>query len=131
MALGNRFVPLRLSLIEEGELLEAVDEALADMQHRLTEYTQQWGEQAKGAKASLKLEVTLKVTNPTEAHVEVAGRLATSLPKRPVRVTSAFANRTDEGAYALFVRDSGSTAGDPTQMHLPTPDSRAAQAQKD
>lgn len=126
MALGNAFVPLRLPLVEEGMFQLAIDEAMADVQQGLAAYVEAWKDGAKGAKACVKFELVFKVDNPRDGHFSVESKVTTTMPKRPSRVTAAIAcpNTRADGTKVLdlFVRDSGSTPGDPTQYHLPTPE---------
>ena len=47
-------------------------------------------------------------------------------PARPIKVTASMSgskkNRKGDNVPVLFVRDTGSTAGNPRQMHIPLPD---------
>ena len=130
MATGNKWVPLTLELIEEGEFKRALDEKLAEAQQILVEHVERWGEKGKGAKAVLKMSVELKCEAVEEGVFSVSSKLTLDRPGRPIKVTASMSGSEKNGEGdtipILFVRDSGSTAGNPRQMHIPLPDTEPA-----
>lgn len=123
MATGNSFVPLNLDLIEEGDFKAALNAHLAKAQKELVEFVERWGERAGKAKASLEMTIVLECQSVEDGVFSISPTLKLKLPARPCRATAAMSGYDRKAQQAvLFVRDTGSTPGDPTQMHLPRPD---------
>lgn len=121
MATGNTYVPLTLELIEEGQFKLDLDQALRTAQSQLVEFTERWQDRAVKAKASVEMSIEFEVANVEDGFFSITPKLKVKLPARPGRVTAAMAGEDRKrGELCLFVRDTGSTPGDPTQMHLPT-----------
>jgi hypothetical protein len=116
--------PLTLGLIAEGRFLQAANEDLLDMQAKLLEYTTVHGDEAKGAKARLIIEITLAVEAPKDEMFSIRAVTKTALPSRPASVTLAVADETRDGAPCLAVRRSGSDELTPRQGKLATADGR-------
>lgn len=124
MASGNDFIPLTLSLIEEGAFVDAINYGIAQLQHDMVEHVEAWGERAAKAKAQIKIEINLSLLSVEDGHFMIESKLSLKAPGRPSKITAAFGGEIKEdgkatGQRALFVRGSGSTEGDPTQRHLP------------
>jgi len=123
MATGNTFLPLSLELIEEGAFKQALDRYLLKAQGELVEFVELWGERAGKAKAKVEMSIELECQSVEDGIFTITPRLTLKLPARPPRVTAAMGGHDPNAMqHVLFVRDTGSTPGDPTQMHLPTPD---------
>lgn len=121
MATGNQYVPLTLELIEEGQFREDLDKAIAKAQEQLVQHVEHWQERATKAKAVVEMNLTFEVANVEDGFFSITPNLKVKLPARPGRTTAAMAGYDRKAKQAvLFVRDTGSTPGDPTQMHLPT-----------
>lgn len=124
MARGNTFKPLTLELVEEGNFLKDADEALHKAQVKLVQHVLDHGLRSKKGKAEIKMTISLEITDVDDEGSEPEGMYAittkidTKLPGRPSRVTGSFAQEDDNGDLVLFVRDTGSTAGNPRQMKL-------------
>ncbi|HET99699.1 hypothetical protein LCGC14_0274050 [marine sediment metagenome] len=124
---GNQFVPLDLGLIEEGAFLASVNRAICKAQDELVRHVEAWGERAGKAKAVIDVSIELKCENPTpgEGFYTITPTLKIKLPARPPKTTSAMAGFDKARDQAcLFVRETGSTEGDPNQMHLPMGDAK-------
>ena len=122
MATGNSFVPLTLGLIEEGEFLLALNQHMAKAQAALVEHVEHWGERAGKAKAIVEMSIELQCQSVDDGVFTITPTLKLKLPARPPRPTAAMSGFDPVQKQAvLFVRDGGSTPGDPTQMHFPTP----------
>lgn len=120
----KQFEPLTLDLIDEGTFVVQGNADLLRLQKDLLEYVEAWGEQAKGAKATLVLKVTLRCDNPEHEVYSIKTDSELKLPRRPSTVSNAIADMTEDNKPALFVRRSGSDAGDPRQKKLATHDGR-------
>ena len=124
MARGNEFTPLTLDLIEEGSFREAIERALADAQGELVRHVDKWEERAGKAKAEVNISIKFTCESTKDGVYSIEPTLKVKTPARPPRITAAFGgpltrNGETTGEMALFVRGSGSTAGDPFQTHVP------------
>lgn len=120
---GNNFVPLTLELIEEGEFIERVREKFREAQVALIDHVAQFGEEAKKAKAKVDVSIEISVASRKDNLFAIKPKVKLETPGHPVRATAAFAVKEagEDGQPMLFVRGSGSTQGDPSQMHLDLP----------
>ena len=118
----RKFLPLRLGLVEEGELLEEFDETFKKVQRNLIEHVKRF---RAGGKASVSLTVSLGVTDVEQELFSVETKVSSKLPSRPARMTLATIATDDDGQETLFCRVSGTTAEEPRQGRLCTDDGRA------
>lgn len=121
MTASNQFTPLTLDLIEEGEFRDAIDKAIQVAQHDLASHVAHWGERAGKAKAEVCATIKMECSSSEDGVYSVEASLKIKAPSRPTRVTAAFSSQLSGGHLGLFVRGTGSTQGDPKQMHLPIP----------
>jgi len=127
MTTGNTFVPLTLELIEEGAFKKALDRHIAEAQAGLVEFVETWGERSGKAKAVIDMTIEIECQSIEDGIYSVTPKLKLKMPARPPRTTAAMSGsqknpRTGETELCMFVRDTGSTPGDPNQMHLPLPE---------
>lgn len=118
----TQYTPLTLPLIEEGQLMADLEAAFASLQAQLVAFREVYGDNARGAKATLALKIVLvSSTNKDDPHTfGVKSTLHTSAPNRPATITIAQGDvNPDTGQPALFVRLEGSTEDPPRQAHLP------------
>jgi len=116
---------LTIELIEEGRLLQDVDEALGEIQCGLIEYRKRWGDAAaEKAKGTVTLKLTVCCDDPKNDLYSVKGEVQVSVPKRPARTTVALEDKEQDGTPALFARASGTTEDAPGQKVLCTRDGR-------
>ena len=125
MSFGNEFVPFDINLIEEGCFMEDVHREVGKVQQQLAGYVDQYGEEARKAKASVTIKIDLEVDSVKDKTFKIKGSYKSTGPNRPKRTTSAFlvSGQRDpktgkETGPQLFIRGTGSTPGDPRQMHL-------------
>lgn len=119
MTIGNGLVPLTLELIEEGEFALALNEHLQLAQSDLIEHVEKWGERAGKAKAIVEMTIELECASVDDGVYAITPKLKLKTPARPPRATAAMSGYDKaQGQAVLFVRQSGSTPGDPRQMHF-------------
>jgi len=111
---------LELGLIEEGELLKAVNDDLKAAHQAIAAYMEEHGDRAEGAKAEMNLKITFKVENVDTGMVSIKGTTKVVSPTRPASVSMAMSEEDDEGFMGLFVKKSGSEAASPRQGSLCT-----------
>ena len=111
--------PLRLELIEEGNLIDKVNTAIADVQRRLLLHVGEYGDKAKKAKAKVTLVLTLVAEDVDNGSYSIATEVKKVVPDAPVKVTIATSGEREGGSPCLFVRASGSTHDSPRQALLP------------
>ncbi len=124
-----KFVPLDISLIDEGRFVAAAAEEFAAAQDALYKFKKKYGEGAQGAKAKIKIEVVLSIDSVDESDADfdlfgISASVKKDLPARPKIVSKAIAGETDKGEGALFVRQTGSSAHTPAQTKLCTNNGR-------
>lgn len=120
--------PVRLELLEEGRLVDGLNEDLARATKALIDHVQEYGVEATTkSKAKITLEITLAPVNAADGTFAYSAKVKTSLPGRPAYATTAILDRDalDGNKQTLFVRASGGDDGDPRQMRLSTDDGRA------
>lgn len=116
---------LSVELIEEGRLLDDVNEALAEVEDALIAYRERWGDAAaEKAKGVITLKLTVCCDDPANALYSVKGEVQTAAPKRPARTTIALQDFEQDGTAALFARASGTSHDSPRQKVLCTEDGR-------
>lgn len=123
MAFGNEFVPLDINLIEGGVFMEDVHQEIEKLQTKLAAYLSDYGQEAGKAKATVTLKIELEVDSVKDKTFKISGSFKSTAPTRPKRTTTAFlldGKKNKKGVVVpqLFIRGTGSTAGDPRQMHL-------------
>jgi hypothetical protein len=112
----SQFKPLTLDLIEEGDFLKAVNEALLDVQRQLLEVVGRYGAQAcSGMKAGLTVSIGFKMEDMGDRTFSIAGDIRKTVPTRPKVHTVGLSDQLDDGRPALFVRATGSSIDDPRQ----------------
>lgn len=116
---SKQFEPLTLGLVEQGDLLDESNRAFQDMHRQLCRFVEHYGERAKGAAAEMTITIKLKCESVDDRVFGVEGTYKTKMPSRPARNTKAIQVTEDDGTTMLMVRSSGSTPGDPNQLHLP------------
>lgn len=104
-----RMVPLRMSLIEQGDFLGQADVLLAEIQQAALEYAKEHGDKAKNSKTKMTLEITLQCQDPKSLHFSIATQLKTSLPSPPASVSHAMGSDTQDEKLALWVQATGSS----------------------
>lgn len=119
------FVPLDLSLIDQGLFVANAADEFAELQHDLVAYQQKHGEDAAGAKAKFVLEIVLGIEPPvSDDAMSIVAQIKKTMPSRPATTSKAIAGQTDTGEGALFVQVSGSSKAPPGQAALCTQDGR-------
>jgi hypothetical protein len=122
---ATQFVPLELSLINEGVFVEDINDELKDLQTKLALFHRTYGEAAEKATAKLTVEIMLRVENAeAEGAFSIKTGIKSVLPKRPATVSIAIGGVNDDHKLALFVRSSGSDETHPKQLKLATQDGR-------
>lgn len=120
-----KFKVLEMDDVDEGRFMRNVNADLEELQAKLIEHVKQYGKDAtKGAKAKLQIEVSLSFEGRDETDYSIKATTKRVLPGRPACVTVGIADEKDDGAPALFVRQSGSTGDSPKQRVLATQDGR-------
>jgi hypothetical protein len=120
----KRHTPLELELIEEGGFLQRANADLMDVQKALLDFKREHKDAAKGAKATLTIQVTLICENPKEDLFSIKAQTKRTVPARPATVSLAVADEAQDGTPTLFVRRSGSDDAPPAQGKLCTDDGR-------
>lgn len=103
--MAQHYKPLTLERLEYGRFVPAVESALAAVQRQLLDHIRTYGDEAKDAKAKLKLEVEFRVTEPYEGAVSVVTKIQSVTPARPKGGTMALADLAQKKAKTLFVFD--------------------------
>ncbi len=116
--------PLNLALVEGGQLLIDMDEALADVQAALFENVQTHGARATGHKAAITVTITLEsqATDDDLTPFKIETDLKKKVPGRPRGVTRGVGDKRpeSESVGCIWVPTSGSRKGDTMQMVLCT-----------
>jgi hypothetical protein len=122
----KKFKELQFALMNEGSLAVDLDNEIKEASIKLVDFAKKWGEDAaKGVTAKINLVITLKNENPADGVYSCKGRVSSTVPTRPARLSVAIAEENEDGQPSLFVRGSGSTADSPRQTVLSTKDGRA------
>lgn len=119
MSGGKSFVPLTLGLLEQGDLLDECNKEFQRLQRELCKFVDHYADRAKGAEATLTLKIKIKCESVEDGVYGIDASYSTKLPARPSRNTKAIQVTEENGVSMLCVRDTGSTPGDPSQLHLP------------
>jgi hypothetical protein len=120
-----KMVPMTSELIDEGEMLEALNEEMTRAQRSIEMYRKKWGEEAGKAAIQVELKIKFVLLDTTEGFYRTEWSLDTKRPKRPKSKSTAIASEDESGNPALFVRSSGSESeDDPRQLKLATRDGR-------
>lgn len=118
------FVPIRLALVEEGELAKDVDQALQDASKSLLHHVRRHDEDKK-ASAEVTLKIRFSVGDPELGTYEIKSSISQKLPGRPSVITKAMEGQDPGGPDTLFVvRPSGSDGAHPAQKKFSTNDGR-------
>ena len=115
----SKMQPLEISLLNEGNFVEEIDEEFRDLQAKALAYAKLHKDDAKGSKSKLTVEIELRCEEPKTEFFSIKTQLKKTLPAPPARVTSGIGDHTQTGELALFVRESGSSYDTPEQ-HLIT-----------
>jgi len=100
--------------------MDAVRDGFSRIQNDLAGHADKWDKRAEGSKASIRIDIELRVENAEDSIFSIHPTVKCTLPQRPKKPTAAMGGVNHQtGELCLFVRDSGSTDGDPKQMHLP------------
>lgn len=117
--------PMTSELIDEGEMLEALNEEMICAQRSIEAYRKKWGENALKAGIQVELKIKFVCLDAENGMYRTEWLLDTKRPKRPKSTSTAIAAEDDAGNPALFVRSSGSDGDDdPRQLKLATRDGR-------
>lgn len=119
----TRMEPIALALLEEGRVLEDLDNTLQTVAGDLARYAETWGADAEKATASVSLKITLKKEDIDRAF-SIKTELASKCPERPALTSMAIAEQDDDGLLTLWVPRSGSHGDDARQRKLCTDDGR-------
>ena len=120
------FVPLDLSLIDQGLFVGHAADEFAKLQAELVAYMKAHGEDAAGAKAKFTIEITLGVEPPvSDDAVSIIAQIKRTMPARPATTSKAIGGECDNGECALFVQASGSSKTPTQQAALCTQDGRS------
>lgn len=120
-----KMVPMTSDLIDEGEMLEALNEEMIRAQRSIEAYRKRWGEDALKAGIQVELKIKFVCLDTSEGMYRTEWSLDTKRPKRPKSTSTAIASEDEAGNPALFVRSSGSADDDdPRQLKLATKDGR-------
>jgi len=115
----TKFKDLDLELVNEGQTFTEFKEQFEALQHELVAYTRQWAEQAKGAKASINLKLTLSIDDPKTLTFGILPEVkVTGPPVSPPIKTFSMGGTRQTGNLGLFVGVTGSHADPPQQAHL-------------
>jgi len=115
--MATRMVPLELGLIDEGKLLNDVNDDLKLTIADLIKYKLKYKDKAIGAKAELCLKVKIEIDESEDGY-SIKGDISRKLPSRPSRVTMAIEDKEQDGEPTLFVRKSGSSHDSPRQQTI-------------
>jgi hypothetical protein len=129
---ASKFVPLTLAGINEGMLLTDVASELSEGQKYLAKFVDDYGSAAYKQEVTITVKIKIKVasvtpaTDDTDAHATFAilPSVTKTMPKRPIPVSTAMIGVDEDNQPSLFVRSSGSSGGNPTQLKLSTDDGR-------
>ncbi len=116
--------PLTLALIEEGRFLDDANRDLAGLQDGFLAFVRRYGADAKGAKATLRLDITLNAQDPANELFGISSQSKLIQPPRPKAVSLAIVDQDEDGRECLFVRPAGSDGETPRQMKLATDNGR-------
>ena len=117
--------PMTSELVDEGEMLEALNEDMIRAQRAIEAYRKKWGSEAQKAAIEVQLKVRFICLDADDGMYRVEWSLDTKRPKRPKQTSAAIAAEDESGNPALFVRSSGSDGDeDPRQLKLATRDGR-------
>jgi len=112
------YVPLKSSLIDEGEFSQNVDIELASIQKALLDFVRQHKEKALGATAKLSIDIVLKVHSVEANAYTITTSMKSSVPKRPASMSIAIGGTDVDDAGQMYVRDTGSDRDHPQQGKL-------------
>ena len=115
-----KYVPLTISLVDEGNFVENANADLARVQQAMVDFAKEHGELADGAKAKLTLEIEIKCQSAKDNFFSIDSGTKITLPQRPHSVTTAQGDRDEQGHASLWVRPTGSSEAPPTQAKLAT-----------
>lgn len=119
-----KFLPVDISLIDEGRFLESGNRELAEVQKEAIAYARVYGDKAKGAKTELTMKISLECDNPEAGSFRIKTSMRKSLPSPPAKVTIGMADKTQDGMDTLFVRSLGSGKDNPRQGVLCSEDGK-------
>ncbi|GAA5510022.1 hypothetical protein [Novipirellula caenicola] len=121
---SKQFVPLSTKLIDEGEFVDELDEAITETMKGLVAFRRRHGDRSHKAKATITAKIEMVVTDVENGAYQINWKLDQSLPKRPAQSSFAVEGGTEDNSDALFVRTSGSDNSHPDQMKFATRDGR-------
>lgn len=121
--MAGKRVPLELGLIDEGRFIIDANEDLSQLQQDLMAYRRLHGDDSKGAKAKLTVEVTICIDDPKNELFSIKAVSKRTLPARPAATSLAIVDIDEaSGQECLTVKPSGSDATSPRQGKLATDD---------
>ena len=116
----TKFKELDLSLIQQGEVLEAFNRQFNKVQRQITKFIEKHGEAAKGASAGIVLKVDMKVEDPASKMVSLVPEIKLiSPPVMPKKKTFAIGAKNDTDQNILYVGVTGSHEESPAQGVFP------------
>ena len=121
---ASQFVPLEAELIDEGQFMQTLNDALREAQKQLRQHARKWGEKAKKSKAEITVKIAFVCLEPEQDAYGLSSAIKTTLPSAPPAVTMLMGGEDQTGDDALFCRRSGSSSDHPVQAKLSTKDGR-------
>lgn len=117
-----------LSLINQGRLLARFNQAVLKAQEQYTAHVKKWGSDAKGAKATITMKLTMVCTSGESGETEIRAKVTLVPPDDPEMTSVATVDKERPEAL-LFVRPDGSSEDPPCQMVMATYDGRTVDTQ--
>lgn len=106
---------LRLASLNEGNLLEEVDDEFGDLQEMFVRWLRRYGDKVAKAKASISLTLVLEYDADDPGNVMIVPKIAV---KKPTRPTSVCRGKYDLTHAKLLAQPSGATKDSPDQGKL-------------
>ena len=118
------FVPLTLELVNEGNFVDEINEALQEAQGELIKHVEKHELKAKGAKVVLNVKIVMACMDPEARSYGCAASIKKVSPDRPAIVSMLIASNTQDDKKRLLCRRSGSSRDVPHQQKICTEDGR-------
>jgi hypothetical protein len=124
----GKYVPVELSLIDEGNFEKQIQLDFAEVQKSLINYIERNGKRIQKGTSKLVIELTVGAAKPKNSDVfsyYVEAKTKKVLPATPPSVSVLLLDLNDDNVETLFVAASGGRRDTPQQQILCTQDGRA------